>query len=439
MAPQPPKNADQLRREQEQMREENSEAILGGAEDETRRGEQAPVHQGQNDDEPGDGLERQEPIRRSPHDDMRSQIAARFRRVEEPEDERPFSGDFSDPENTVGELAQDLSDEEYDRQAAEREAAGGQQQPQRQAKKAQQQDGEQQLEYGDQPVTRIVRGKKVTKTVNEWLDDATRVTAGDSYLEETRRLLEDAKTMRAGRAAPDPQHPEDTDTRTEGHQPQGDDTTSQHPDTSITDLVSKLQFGDPEEVGQELQTYISNEVKKQAGKAATESAIQRAFDQDLARSKKALKSFADANQDLANDEIAAMAIERGMYQGYREDIKALGIDESQIPKDNATLANWHRFYRIHGYEVRDTTSLLNAAKDRFVKWRGNNGQSSSQRRKAPPTVQVNVDRDQRRMNIPVQPTRGVTPRRDAAPAASIEASRQNAFAQIARGRGQRQA
>lgn len=437
MAPQPPQNKDQQLREQQQIREENADAVIGTAEDEVTRGQQEPPRQNQNEDEPDGGLERQEPIRRSPHDDIRSQIASRFRRVEQPEDERPFSGDFSDPENTVGELAQDLSDEEYDRLAAEREA-GGRQQPRQAPKKgAQQGEAEQQLEYGDQPVTRIVRGKSVTKTVNEWLDDATRVTAADSYLDETRRLLEDAKQMRAGRAAPDPQHPEGTDTRTEEHSSQVDDT-SQHPDTSITDLVSKLQFGDPEEVGQELQTYISNEVKKQAGKAATESAMQRAFDQDLARSKKALKSFTDANQDLANDEIAAMAIERGMYHGYREDIKALGIDESQIPKDNKELANWHRFYRIHGYEVRDTPTLLNAAKDRFMKWRGSSGQPSSQRRKSQPTVQVNVDRDQRRMNIPVQPTRGVTPRRDATPAAAtIEQSRQNAFAQIAKGRGQR--
>lgn len=429
MAPQPQQNDGSAQEKlQQQMRQEDADARAAPDGDaHIERGETLAPHQDQNDDSADTGLVRQEPIKRSPHDDARAAIANRFRRTETPEDERPFNNDFTSPENLYGEFGRDpdegLTDEEIDARAAEAEARG--EQP---ARKPQQQQDQQ----TPRMITRTVRGKQVTKSEDEWLADAAKVTAADSYLEEARALLQEAKEIRKGRALPeDRQHPDGHQAREELDPPNPDG--DQHQDPTYEDVVRKIQFGDPEEAARDLEKIVV----KQSTKATETTALQRAYDQDLARSKKELKAFSDANPDIAADEIAAMAIERGMYKGYREDIEKLGIDPNQIPKTPNELANWHRFYRTHGFEVRSTKDLLENSKTEFLRWK-NGGRNSADNpqpsRKAQPKVQINLNRDERRMAIPVQPTRGVAPRRDAQPAQRPTGS--DVVAQMRRARGQ---
>jgi hypothetical protein len=198
-------------------------------------------------------------------------------------------------------------------------------------------------------------------------------------------------------------------------------------------VVAKIQYGDPDDAAADLERLIDD----RAGRKANEGQLQRAYDQDLARSQKALQVFSAANEDLAKDEYASMAIERGMYHLYKEDILALGITEQQLPNNVNALANWHRFYRMNGYEVRSTKELLETSRDRFLKWRGEEaGSSSDQRpaRRSNPNIQVNVRRDERRMAIPNQPTRAVVPRRDAQ--TPIKQSASDVVATMRRQRGQ---
>jgi hypothetical protein len=420
MAPQQPKTPEQIQAEAEQRIDENAEAIVGSAEDQIVQQETVPPKQDQ-EEEVDSGVTRREPIVRSPHDDMRSQIAARFRRAA-PEDERPFNNDMNDPENVYGAVGRpedEQTDEELDAAAAARESA-----PPKPA------EGEVDPGSKERMITRIVRGQKVTLSEQEWLDRASQVTAADSYLAEARKVLEDAKQLR-GRPAPDRQHP-DGDPGTEVPEPEAADGEVQHPELSSKAVVQKLLYSDPDEAAADLERFID----ERAGRKASEGQLQRSYDQDLARSQAQLKVFAEANPDLANDEYASKAIELGMYRLYTEDILALGIAKEQLPNNTRELANWHRFYRMNGYEVRSTKELLETSKDRFLKWR-NGGESDTQQqpsRRPAPSVQVNVRRDERRMAIPNQPTRAVVPRRDAQ--APVNRTRSDVVADMRRARGQ---
>lgn len=439
MAPQQPaktKTPEQLATEARDRAIENDEAHIGTAEDGARSTRTERANQNNEDIDPlGGGVEARRQIERpTTPNDVRANIAARFRRTT-PENERPFDGDMTHPENTIGEVGQNLEgardpDEDDD---LEQEAI-------RRAQAAELGDIEglidEELDVDTsaaQPQRRSigkVRGQEVFMTDDEILEAARKIKAGDSYLEETRKLLEEAKRIRAGAAQARSPTGEQTGTDELDEPLLDDDASSTGP--SYKDVVEKIQFGDPEEAAQQLETLVKN----QANKVSQEGQLQRSFNQDFQRSQKALASFRKANPELEGDEFAAMAIEHNMYKLYAEDMKSLGLSDDQIPKDRNTLANWHRFYRINGYEVRPTSELLTASKDNFLKWRGGQaGDGGQQRpRKAPANIQVSVNRDQRRQAIPLQPSRSSTIRQ--APAAAPPGDRSSVVAQMRRSRGQ---
>jgi hypothetical protein len=330
-------------------------------------------------------------INKSPQDVKRDAIAARFK----PDGDTAFDGDLTRPENLYGDAAQERLEPEPGADAL---------------------IGDEIKPAAPQPqmITRTVRGKPVTRSIDEWLELASKVDAADSYLEEGRSLLEDAKTLKAERAGRDRQHPDGQSST----QDDGLDATRtdgpQHPGDDLGAVVEQIQFGDPKEAAKLLQGAI----RKEAGKIADEGHQTRLFNNDLARSQKALADFKVANPELDADPLASRAIEQLMYDQYREDIIALGVvDEAQIPSDPRTLANWHRFYKVNGHAVRSTPDLLNKAKEKFVAWRGAPPKPPTTQqapRREAPRVEINVDRDARRAAIPLQPTRAVAPRRDAA-------------------------
>lgn len=391
----PRNEADLLAAQREAERIENIEAQIGTEDDgNTGAGDSQHLDQNPGGDPLEGGVERREPIRHSPQDDVRMSIANRFRRPE-PE-ERPFNGDMADTENLYGQFGAEPSDDEDEDDLEgiddQRPAAAAQQEP------------------AKREVT--VRGKKMMLTEDEILAAAQKTLAGDSYLEDAKNLLAQAKEIRAARTGATRQHP-DGEMGAQDEPDLGTDTDAQHPELPV-DLVQKLQFGDPEEAAKELADYVNRSSKKAAVSTVEQSGVERAFNQDLTRSQKALKAFSEANPDLANDRIAAIAIEQTMYDLYREDMIALGLTEDQLPKTPNEVANWHRLYRINGYEVRNTSDLLETAKSKFVSWRGGEAKPQQQQRQAKqaPRIAVSVNRDARREAIPLQPSRAAAPRRD---------------------------
>lgn len=361
-------------------------------------------------------------IQKSPSDVARDQIAKRFRR----EEETPFNGDMTDQGNLYGDVARTL--EEPDDGSS---IVGERMETQPPAA----------TEPAKKTYTIKVRGKDVTLTEDEILERASKVEAADSYLAESREILDGAKAIRAERASSDLRRPEGQNGAQDDGLNHSDPDDGQRPGPDFKSVVEKIQFGDPEEAARELQTLID----QRASSKANEGHIARLFNNDLAKSQQALRDFEAKNPTLANDKIAAVVLEQTMYDIYREDIQKLGVvDEAQIPTDPKTLANWHRFYRVNGHDVRSTPDALNEAKARYENWRGVSAPAATQgqqpkpaaQRQGAPRINVNVDRTERRAAIPNQPSRSAAPRPNQTTQAQTRADPSDTIAKMRRARGQ---
>jgi hypothetical protein len=352
----------------------------------------------------------------------RQQIIEKYRRP----DTREFDGDLTRPENLYGEVADEHLEPAPDADepgvsAEDRAAAELQPEPKKTFKLT-------------------VRGKVVEMSEDEVLARAQKVEAADSYLEESRQLLQDAKEIRAERAGRATQHPEgDNNTQDDGQVSNETDQQSRTHGPDLKSIIDEIQFGDPDKAARALAETIQRTAREVATTAANEGHVQRLIANDLKRSQDDLAAFRVANRDLAGDEIAEQVISNQVLKIYREEILGLGLDETQIPKDPKELSDYHRFYRVNGYNVSKTSDILNKAKDGFVSWRDGVSPTNSKqpaRSKAEPRITVNVDRTERRQAIPQQPTRAVAPRRNEAPPATLEQSRKSAVNEMRKARGQ---
>lgn len=430
MAPKTAASADALKTNTDQMnleaeaRHDEIDARHGIEDDPEPNESRDPVDVDSDPRRPA--LPKREVTAMSPGDAKRNAIIDRFKRP----DTSPFDGDLTKLENLVGEVGAEELEPDPDApepgvRADQRQAADPA------ARQAEQPSGKTR--------TLLVRGQLVEMSEEDILKAAQKTLAGDSYLDDARRILEEAKDIKAERAGRGSQHPEDeTQTRDDGQEPdrRGTERRTQGPD--LKGLVEKIQFGDPEEAARALGEVITQQATETASKVADEGHVNRLIKNDLAKSQLELKAFRAANPDLDADPRASRMITQEIYDLYREEIKALGMDESQIPKDEKTLADWHRFYRVNGHEVSKTSDILNKAKDRYLGWRGENptNKQPAKPNKDAPRIAVNVDRTERRQAIPQQPTRAVAPRRDVAPAQSPEESRKSAVQEMRRQRGQ---
>lgn len=393
------------------LNDENN-AARDGIFDTTGNERDEPRQQDERTEADDNGLTRQETIRMSPGDAVRAQMAKKFKRTDDPV---PFNGDMTDPEMLYGEVArQDLAaEEEQQQQEQPVKAAAQEQQP---AKKR-----------------LIVRGQEMFLTDDEILARASMVTAADSYLKEARDILDEAKTIKAERAGRDRRHPDGQSSTQDDEQalePPHDD--QRHP-ADTKRVVELIQFGDPEEAANALDEIIDRKSDEKTDKRQ----LERVINNDLVKSKKALKDFVAANPDLNADKMAAIAIEANLYDVYAEEIQALGVvDADKIPKDPKQLADWHRFYRVHGHQVSDAAKALEKAKDRFVAWRGKPPEQQQTRKAAQDRVEVTVNRTDRRAAIPNQPTRAVSPRPDSATRPTATKSRSDVISGMKRSRGQ---
>ena len=229
---------------------------------------------------------------------------------------------------------------------------------------------------------------------NEVIAAAQKTLAGDGYLEEARRLLEDAKQA----ARP---HQGELLAHTN---PQTGEADQSH-QTDDRALAERLQFGSPDEAAEVIASL------RKAG--TTDDAIRRAvYDTqratDVTKAKRSYDVFVRANADLVKDPIAHAAVEAAFYDGLKSDLRKLGYTDDQLPRANERLVEAHRFHRIQGQDVRDTAALLEDSKQAVEKFRGaRSGEPTPPARKD--SVTVRLDRSERRAGIPLQPARSALP------------------------------
>lgn len=393
------------------MDEQNERDAVNGGQEPAEGEIEAVAGEGEGERRAAPEPEKVEPIPMSPQDAKRQAMADRFKRPDV--EERPFDGDMTKAENLYGDVANEELEVDPNLPEPGVPAAAAAPVPQ------------------ERMFTIKVRGKDVTLTESQLIERASKVEAADSYLDEGRALLEAAKTIRQERTGRDPQHPEDRTEAQDDRTEENDRQTSRRPGIDLKAVVEEIQFGDPAVAAEKLAQAINNVATTQVN----EGHVARLVSNDLARSKLDLKAFADANPDIASNEIASAVMEQSIYKVFREEIKALGVDEAQIPKDPKTLADWHRLYRVHGHTVSKPAEVFEKAKTMLDAFRGAPAAPKPAPRKGEARVQVNVDRTDRRMAIPVQPSRAVAPRRDA-PVVKQEDSRKSAVQEMRRARGQ---
>lgn len=372
--------------------------------------------------------DQEEPERRlERHDDGRAAIAERFKKNRgQTAAPVPATGDYTDPAQYYGLHGKPPEPEpKVEPEKSEGDAPTDQ---------ADADDGDSDPTESPAPqpkIKMIVRGKEREVTQDELIALAQKAAAGDSYLEDARRVFEAAK--QTTRVQVSRQHHDDnpaisTDTGTDPEP----ETTDQHPDPFRT-VVEKIQYGDPDEAASILRNTFSEMAEGAVKRVSIDSRVQ----QDIANDMRSYDEFVKANQDIANDKFAVASVKEAFLEGYRQDLRDIGVSDDQIPTDPDVLAKHHRYYKLQGQPVRSVATLLENAKQEFNRWRGPTEATHVPQPTSASRIHVNVNRDERRKAINHQPTRATVPSQLMAPTAPTGAkSRADAVAAAKRARGQ---
>ncbi|MET4187612.1 hypothetical protein ABIB86_000439 [Bradyrhizobium sp. JR1.7] len=359
------------------------------------------------------------PVHMSPADQKRAEFAKRFKRDDE--GNVPYNGNPNDPEMQYGKFGREAEPEPEPEPQPEPQART---EPQPQAE--------------ERKHTITVRGKVLHLTDAELLERASKVEAADSYLAESRDLLEQARSVKrnnAERDGVDPHRPEGrTNTQDDGLDRDLATEGDQRPDP-LVQAIEEIQFGDPKEAAGKLRQVIATA----SDENADQRQIKRLVQKDALNAQASTKAFVDQNPEF-KDPRTERWMRDELYQIQREEIAALGVvDADKVPTDMKTIAEWHQFYRVHGAKVSDPESMLKTAKTRFETWRGVGpkpaAQQREQRREAP-RVEVNVNRDTRRAAIPNQPSRPSAPVPDAVQPKPQGSNRSGVIENMRKARGQ---
>lgn len=337
-------------------------------------------------------------------EDQRAAIAARFKRVRvDKEPPVETTGDFLDPSQVYGQVAA-----QNNAPAPTQEAA-----PKRKVK---------------------VNGEEREITDEEYHAAAQKALAAEKILEQAKeRLAESKRVLETTRVHVSRQNPaeEPAPFAAEGDNDDG----QQNPADPLADVVQEIQYGDPDRAKEKLGKTIA----EAAAAAVKTASYEERFTTDLKSDLLAHDEFVKKHAQYANDEVAVSVIRDGLAKGYAEDLRRIGVPEERIPYDVHQLANHHRQYKLQGQPVRSVSTLLDAAAERLMQWRG--GPPARSETTAPPStdprVEVNLHRDDRRRAIPQQPPRAnVQPPQTSQTPATQQTSRHSAVQRAQAARGQ---
>lgn len=267
-----------------------------------------------------------------------------------------------------------------------------------------------------------VHGVEKEYTLEEIFAKAQIALASDNILDEAKSkakdldtLLQDMRNKVARADQPGANQPRQTSTQQAEVQPDPAADPANQGD-SVNKLIEAMQFGDPNEASQLLENTISEKVVQ----GVNEALMQQRLADEGARTAKVLKDFEGKNPELAKDKKARAAIESEVLDIQIEDIRALGVDLNRLRPDGLEptsddIGAAHRWYRAKGFAVTPPETMLEKATANFLSWKGikpdNQPAAPQPADKAPPRVDVTVDRSERRAAIQQQPSRaGVSPR-----------------------------
>lgn len=236
--------------------------------------------------------------------------------------------------------------------------------------------GEPGTEPEEPMVTLLVDGKQVQKKQSEVIALAQITVAGDNRLEEAKRLLSEAKTLRAN-----PEHQREaapegasrTDESQAGTQPEHPPAKRTIDPKKLTSVVERIQIGDAEDGAKALAELVE---ELNSGTAAAEQVtpeqIAQAVNQHLFQREtqqetdKALADFSVRYKPILEDpDYKGVALTKLHYE-LRSDLKKAGLsDQDLAPIDNnlPALAAAHRHARTSGHKLRTYGELLTSVGD----------------------------------------------------------------------------
>lgn len=272
-----------------------------------------------------------------------------------------------------------------------------------------------------------VRGEEIEMSQEDLIAHAQKSLAGESYLEEGKSKLKEIDALyrevknngqRAGQEgehhAP-PQRTQATEPQPQAAADPADPNTTD--DTQIERLLEQLQFGaDPAEAKTLLRNTIATEAVKVARPMVQEELLNDRLRDEGARTQKVLADFLGKHKEIAEDPKARAVVEYDMYEQQLADLHAIGIDPNTFelphggPPTPGDIAQAHRYYRAKGYGMKTPQTMLEKAVENLQSWRGvKTPEPAADPGKAPPRVDVTVERSARRQAAPQQPTRTVAP------------------------------
>lgn len=334
-------------------------------------------------------------------DSKLNDIAARFRADRKAERAPEFTGDMSDPKTIYGAVAME----------PEADPAAPPADPEPAPEPAPAAEEKRRFKLR-------VNHRDIEVTEDELIAEAQKSLAAGDILAEAKRARQQASEQ----PPREPARPHQDETLADPAEPVPEPSTAApHQDDDLTKLIEDIQFGDPKEAATKLRDLVTRETQR----ASQTETTRYLMGQDLERTMEQFNAFKDANPDLVNDPTASRLIQGFIEDGYREDLRKLGVPEDRMPTDINGLAEYHRWYRVNRRPVRSAEQLLTDAKSRLQEWRGTPAtpppQPSQAQRPAQPRVAV--DRTERRATIPSQPTRSSAPPPSAPERPSEENSR----------------
>jgi hypothetical protein len=269
-----------------------------------------------------------------------------------------------------------------------------------------------------------VHGQEVELSLDDIIAKAQIALASENILEDAKSkhkeldsILADARNKVARVDRPAQHQGQQTNTQSPtGEQP--DPSAPEHHEDPIAKLVETLQFGDPNEARALLQKTIADSSKQ----VVEQTLLNQRLRDEGARAAKVLADFEGKHPEIAKDPMARAAIEAKLLDVQTQEIIALGIDPNTLRPDGlpptpGDIAAAHRWYRSEGYKVTPVEHQLETAIESYRAWKGikTENPADPQAGKAPPRIEVNVDREKRRAAIQQQPSQAGIQQRPAAP------------------------
>jgi hypothetical protein len=304
-----------------------------------------------------DGNPAQPDIMPPPLDDqVEPAAAAAVAEVERSEqaDEAPrvppqVEGPYDETRNRIA----DLYRQQRDRDDAEAAAALADQQAAREAAEAA--DAAGQHQQGQQHVKIVVDGREQILPLSEVIKRAQINSAGDARLEETKKLLREAKALHRG---------EDPDFEEHEEQPRHSTPTPGNQNDRLKAIVEKIQIGDSDEgveALQELTRVVHQGIQQQAFVSANEAAMKNALDRFVQKYPDVAK-----DADLGNTGMSVLARVLKSELGRVPGVTQGQLDE--IPVDmHAVRAMAHSVaaMRQQGHQLRNFDQIMDAVGDQM--------------------------------------------------------------------------